>query len=132
MSHRVTLIPGDGVGPEAVAQRRPQRPAGRSAAQGDEPQDVVGQGEQGGAAESLGEAAQGQVVEAAVGLGVGVDGLGGGGALPADPNETDATVVAQMDMALAWASTMNELSSSKLQGHLDITRVAVAGHSCGG
>jgi hypothetical protein len=37
-----------------------------------------------------------------------------------------------MDMALAWASAMNELSSSKLQGHLDMTRVAVAGHSCGG
>jgi uncharacterized protein len=58
--------------------------------------------------------------------------IGGGGALPTDPNETDATVVAQMDMALAWASAMNELSSSKLQGQLDMTRVAVAGHSCGG
>ena len=58
--------------------------------------------------------------------------IGGGGELPADPNETDATVVAQMDMALAWAAAMNELSSSKLQGHLDMTRVAVAGHSCGG
>jgi uncharacterized protein len=58
--------------------------------------------------------------------------IGGGGALPADPNETDPTVVAQMDMALDWATAMNELSSSKLQGHLDMTRVAVAGHSCGG
>ncbi len=58
--------------------------------------------------------------------------IGGGGALPADPNETDATVVAQMDMALAWAAAMNELSSSPLRGHLDLTRVAVAGHSCGG
>ncbi len=58
--------------------------------------------------------------------------IGGGGELPADPNETDATVVAQMDMALAWAAAMNELSSSSLRGHLDMTRVAVAGHSCGG
>ena len=58
--------------------------------------------------------------------------IGGGGELPSDPNETDATVVAQMDMALDWATAMNELSSSKLQGHLDMTRVAVAGHSCGG
>ena len=58
--------------------------------------------------------------------------IGGGGALPADPTETDATVVAQMNMALDWAATMNELSSSPLKGHLDMTRVAVAGHSCGG
>ena len=58
--------------------------------------------------------------------------IGGGGALPADPTETDATVVAQMDMALAWAAAMNELSSSSLRGHLDLTRIAVAGHSCGG
>lgn len=58
--------------------------------------------------------------------------IGGGGDLPLDPNETDATVVAQMDMALAWAYAMNELSSSELQGHLDMTRIAVAGHSCGG
>jgi len=58
--------------------------------------------------------------------------IGGGGQLPLDPNETDATVVAQMDMALAWAYAMNELSSSELQGHLDMTRIAVAGHSCGG
>ena len=58
--------------------------------------------------------------------------IGGGGELPLDPTETDATVVAQMDMALAWAYAMNELSSSELQGHLDMTRIAVAGHSCGG
>jgi dienelactone hydrolase len=58
--------------------------------------------------------------------------IGGGGQLPLDPTETDATVVAQMDMALAWAYAMNELSSSELQGHLDMTRIGVAGHSCGG
>jgi len=58
--------------------------------------------------------------------------IGGGGELPVDPSETDATVVAQMDMALAWAYAMNELSSSELHGHLDMTRIAVAGHSCGG
>lgn len=58
--------------------------------------------------------------------------IGGGGELPLDPNETDATVVAQMDMALAWAYAMNELSNSELHGHLDMTRIAVAGHSCGG
>lgn len=58
--------------------------------------------------------------------------IGGGGELPLDPTETDATVVAQMDMALAWAYAMNELSSSELKGHLDMTRIAVAGHSCGG
>lgn len=58
--------------------------------------------------------------------------IGGGGALPTDPNQTDPTVVAQMDIALHWAAAMNELSSSPLQGHLDMTRVAVAGHSCGG
>ncbi|MEY3661115.1 MAG: hypothetical protein RLZZ169_1941, partial [Pseudomonadota bacterium] len=32
----------------------------------------------------------------------------------------------------AWAYAMNELSSSELHGHLDMTRMAVAGHSCGG
>lgn len=58
--------------------------------------------------------------------------IGGGGELPLDPTETDATVVAQMDMALAWAEAMNELTSSELKGHLDMTRIAVAGHSCGG
>lgn len=58
--------------------------------------------------------------------------IGGGGELPADPTETDATVVAQMNIALDWATAMNELSSSSLRGHLDMTRVAVAGHSCGG
>jgi dienelactone hydrolase len=58
--------------------------------------------------------------------------IGGGGELPENPNETDATVVAQMDMALAWAYAVNELSSSELHGHLDMTRMAVAGHSCGG
>lgn len=58
--------------------------------------------------------------------------IGGGGALPTDPNETDPTVVAQMDIAMNWATAMNELSSSPLQGKLDMTRVAVAGHSCGG
>jgi hypothetical protein len=57
--------------------------------------------------------------------------IGGGGELP-DPGETDPTVVAQMDMALAWAEAMNELSGSPLKGRLDMTRVAVAGHSCGG
>jgi len=58
--------------------------------------------------------------------------IGGGGELPADPTETDATVVAQMNMALEWATAMNELTGSSLRGHLDMTRVAVAGHSCGG
>lgn len=58
--------------------------------------------------------------------------IGGGGELPLDPTETDPTVVAQMDMALAWAEAMNELTSSELKGHLDMTRIAVAGHSCGG
>jgi dienelactone hydrolase len=57
--------------------------------------------------------------------------IGGGGALP-DPNESDPTVVAQMDIALAWAYAANELSSSELKNRLDLTRVAVAGHSCGG
>jgi dienelactone hydrolase len=58
--------------------------------------------------------------------------IGGGGELPADPTETDPTVVAQMSLALDWAAAMNELSGSSLRGHLDMTRVAVAGHSCGG
>ncbi len=58
--------------------------------------------------------------------------IGGGGELPTDPTETDPTVLAQMNMALDWAAAMNELSSSPLKGHLDMTRVAVAGHSCGG
>lgn len=58
--------------------------------------------------------------------------IGGGGELPLDPTETDPTVVAQMDMALAWAYAVNELSGSELKGQLDMTRIAVAGHSCGG
>lgn len=79
--------------------------------------------------------AQGDAPPPTAGLGTGprrVGQIGGGGPLPEDPTETDPTVVAHMDMALAWATAVNELTGSDLRHKLDMTRVAVAGHSCGG
>ena len=44
----------------------------------------------------------------------------------------DATDVAQMSEAIVWATARNAQTGDMLYGHIDTSRVAVAGHSCGG
>jgi dienelactone hydrolase len=46
--------------------------------------------------------------------------------------EKDATDVAQMAQAMAWAAERTADQVDELYGHIDISRIAVAGHSCGG
>ncbi len=46
--------------------------------------------------------------------------------------EKDPTDVAQMDQAMTWAAERNADPVDELYGHMDINRIAVAGHSCGG
>lgn len=50
-------------------------------------------------------------------------------ALPAGVDETDA---AQMTEAMDWAALRNSSAADELAGHIDVERIAVAGHSCGG
>jgi dienelactone hydrolase len=49
---------------------------------------------------------------------------------PAATRTVDATQAAQMFDALAWATAL--AAADPLSGHIDVERVAVAGHSCGG
>ncbi len=44
----------------------------------------------------------------------------------------DATDVAQMEQAMSWAAARTADPQDELYGHVDATRIAVAGHSCGG
>ena len=46
--------------------------------------------------------------------------------------ERDATDVAQMGQAMAWAAARTADPVDELYGHIDFSRIAVAGHSCGG
>ena len=46
--------------------------------------------------------------------------------------ENDPTDVAQMDQAMTWAAGRNADPSDELYGHMDTSRIAAAGHSCGG
>jgi uncharacterized protein len=56
-------------------------------------------------------------------------------AVPAPPppgNVPDATQASQLLEALDWITRENSRDGSPLQGHVDVTQVAVGGHSCGG
>jgi dienelactone hydrolase len=46
--------------------------------------------------------------------------------------EKDPTDVAQMRQAMTWAANRAEDPADELYGHINIKRIAVAGHSCGG
>jgi dienelactone hydrolase len=46
--------------------------------------------------------------------------------------DKDPTDVAQMDKAMTWAAERTADPVDELYGHIDISRIAVAGHSCGG
>jgi uncharacterized protein len=50
------------------------------------------------------------------------------GAAPA----VDATSVEQMLEAMDWAAKVNQTNTDPLFGRIDLNRIAVAGHSCGG
>ncbi|MFO1503340.1 MAG: CocE/NonD family hydrolase [Steroidobacteraceae bacterium] len=47
-------------------------------------------------------------------------------------NTPDETQVAQMFEAMDWAARENARQGAALAGHIDMARIAVAGHSCGG
>ena len=51
---------------------------------------------------------------------------------PSPPPAADETHVGQMDEAIVWATAQNAKQGSALAGHIDLSRVAVMGHSCGG
>lgn len=55
-------------------------------------------------------------------------------AIAVDPNSARArrSTVDHMRQAIDWALQQNTLASSKFRGHLDTSKVAVAGQSCGG
>jgi hypothetical protein len=48
------------------------------------------------------------------------------------PAGTDPTTPAQLLEGLDWATRENARADSDLRGHLDLSRVAAGGHSCGG
>jgi uncharacterized protein len=50
-----------------------------------------------------------------------------------DPaGQQDPTDVAQMSQAMTWAAARTADPSDELYGHINTSRIAVAGHSCGG
>ncbi len=53
------------------------------------------------------------------------------GAAP-PPNTPDETQAEQLLEAIAWAERENVRSGGDFAGHIDLTRIAVGGHSCGG
>lgn len=69
-------------------------------------------------------ASQGYVI---VALGV----PGGGAPAPAD-GSADATQAEQMIEAIDWAETEAARDGGDFYGHIDVSRIAVGGHSCGG
>ena len=69
-------------------------------------------------------ASQGYVI---VSLGV----AGGGAPAPAD-GSTDATQASQMIEAIEWAERETARSGGAFFRRIDVTRIAVGGHSCGG
>ena len=69
-------------------------------------------------------ASQGYVI---VALGV----PGGGPPAPAD-GSTDATQASQMIEAIEWAERETARDGGAFQRRIDVTRIAVGGHSCGG
>jgi hypothetical protein len=56
---------------------------------------------------------------------------GGGTAAPAD-STTDATQASQMIEAIDWAARETARERSAFYRHVDVSRIAVGGHSCGG
>ena len=56
---------------------------------------------------------------------------GGGAAPPADGN-TDATQASQMIEAIEWAERETARDGGAFHRRIDVTRIAVGGHSCGG
>lgn len=54
------------------------------------------------------------------------------GATPPAGPRVDPTTAAQMIEALEWATAINNTAGDQLRGRMDLERVAVAGHSCGG
>ena len=56
---------------------------------------------------------------------------GGGPPAPAD-GSADATQASQMLEAIAWAETETARTGGDFSGRIDVTRIAVGGHSCGG
>jgi hypothetical protein len=53
------------------------------------------------------------------------------GAAPAQPSQ-DPTTPAQMMEAIEWATRENARANGEFRNHIDLTRIAVGGHSCGG
>jgi hypothetical protein len=56
---------------------------------------------------------------------------GGAAAAPAD-STTDPTQASQMIEAMAWAARETAREGSAFHRHIDVTKIAVGGHSCGG
>ena len=46
--------------------------------------------------------------------------------------QKDPTDVSQMSQAMTWAASRTADPADELYGHIDTSRIAVAGHSCGG
>src|SRR5690606_29419049 len=56
----------------------------------------------------------------------------GAAASPAPRNTPDETQPAQMLEAIEWATRENARTDSPFRGRIDLSRIAVGGHSCGG
>lgn len=74
-------------------------------------------------------ASQGYLV---ISLGVPGGSRGAGAAPPADGRPSDPTQPAQMIEAIEWATLETAKQGGDFFGRIDVTRIAVGGHSCGG